>query len=79
MTTENRKGMKDIGTSNLHIDNAETLQLKMQVTLSKTLSETIAAPMICTLQQHGFLAVFSNNVIWYSNNFCSILVFIQTA
>ena len=66
--------MKDVGTSNEVTFqgspyNAYTLLLHTQVTLSKSLSEAIAMPIICSLIQHGFLPVFSiaGKIILYSN------------
>ena len=84
MTTENSKGMKDVGTSNVsHVSrnshNAYRLQLRTQVALSKSHSEAITTMlMICFLIQHGFLPVFAmvgkimsySNCLLYQNQFC---------
>ena len=74
MMKENSKGMKDLSASNVsHVSRkhytAYTLQLHTQVTLSKSRSETITMPMICSLVEHGFLLVFSieGKVMLYSN------------
>ena len=63
MTKENSKGMKDLSASNVRKVtfqgspyNAYTLQLHTQVMLSKSRSETITMPIICS---YGFLPVFS--------------------
>ena len=73
MTKENSKGIRDLSASNVsHVSknpyNAYTLELHTQATLSKSRSETIAMPMICSLIAHGFLPVFSTEgkVILYS-------------
>ena len=42
-----------------HPYNGYTLSLHTQVTLSKSRSETVTMPMICSLIEHGFLPVFS--------------------
>ena len=64
MTKENRKGMKDLNALNVY-----RLELHTKVTLSKSCSETITMPMICSLIEHGFLPVFSieGKVMLYSN------------
>ena len=76
MTKENSKGMKDLSASNVRKVtfqgspyNAYTLQLHTQVTLSKSHSETITMPVICSPIEHGFLPVFSieKKVMLYSN------------
>ena len=64
MTKENSKRMKDLSASNIsHISrkpfNAYRLQLHTQVTLSKSRSETITMPMICSLIEHGVLPIFA--------------------
>ena len=50
--------------------NAYTLQLYTQVMLSKSRSETITMPIICSQIEHGFLPVFSieGKVMLYFNN-----------
>ena len=63
-TTENSKGMKNVGTSNVSHVSREPLQCidattQTQVMLSKSLSETTAIPMVCTLMEHGFFPVLS--------------------
>ena len=82
MTKENSKGMKDLSASNVRKVtfqgspyNAYTLQLYTQVTLSKSRSESITMPMICSLIEHGFLPVLSieRKVMLYSNyHYCSL-------
>ena len=76
MTKENSKRMKDLSVLNVRkvtfqgsLHNAYTLKLHTQVTLSKSRSETITMPMICSLIEHGFLPVFSieRKVMLYSN------------
>ena len=44
-------------------------QLRTLVTLSKSRSEVITMPMICSLIQHGFLTVFSivGKIVLYSD------------
>ena len=64
MTAEDRKGMKDAGSSNVSHVPRKPLQCidvttPVIVTLSKSCSETIAMPTICSLIEHGFLSVFS--------------------
>ena len=70
---ENGKGMKDLSASNVsHVSRKPLqcihIQLHTQVTLSKSRSETITMPMICSLIERGFLLVFSieGKVMLYS-------------
>ena len=76
MTKENSKGIKDLSASYVRKVtfqgspySAYTLQVHMQVTLSKSRSETSTMPMICSLIEHGFRPVLSieRKVILYSN------------
>ena len=64
MAAEDRKEMRDAGTSNVsHVSRKPLkcmiLQLESYITLSKSRFETIAMPMICFLIEHGILSVFS--------------------
>ena len=69
MTEENRKGMKDVSTSNVSHVSRKPLQCidvttpvaghVAKVTLPKSRFETIAMPMVCSLTEHGFPSVFS--------------------
>ena len=64
MTKENSKGMKD-ASAQTYITfqgspySAYRLLLHTQVTLSKSRSEAITVPMICSVIQHGLLPIFS--------------------
>ena len=78
MTKENSKGMKNPSASNVRKVtfqgspyNVYTLNLHLQVTLSKSRFETITMPTICSLIEHGFLPVFSieKKVMLYSNTY----------
>ena len=65
MTKENSKGMKDLSASNVR---KVTFQGRPYNVLSKSRSETITMPMICSLIEHGFLPVVSiqRKVMLYS-------------
>ena len=87
MTKENSKGMKDLSASNVRKVtfqgspyNAYILQLHTQVMLSKSRSETITIPMICSLIEHGFLPVFSieRKIMLYSKTFLCLIVYMAT-
>ena len=74
MTKENSKGMKDFSALKVSHVSRKPLQCihittPYAVTLSKSRSETITMPMICSLIEHGFLPVFSveGKVMLYSN------------
>ena len=73
MTKKNSKGMSTSNVGKITFQgspyNAYTFYLHTQVTLSKSRSETITMPMICSLIEHGFLPVFSTErkVMLYSN------------
>ena len=62
MKKENSKGMKDLSASNVRKVTFQgspyTLPLHTQVTLSKSRSETITMPIICSLIEMAFAQSF---------------------